>query len=164
MVMQLENSQTSLSEERPYLKGIVSQLKCICERLDRIERYVNKDNSSWIEIQDALADLDNRIVCGKVVDSNNNNVEKNLTVSLYDPVKKHKDNRLGTGCTNEVGEFCIVYTSQQLKKCYGKHPPNRHLIGCDASGNQIFLSDDLVHGDRLEWFCIKLSESDTGSA
>ena len=128
------------TSDKPYLKNIVSQLSCICKRLDRIEKYVNKDNEAYLKLQRALSDNNSWIVWGRVTNQREEPVE-NLGVSLYDLDCGEADDHLGTVQTDGSGEFCMVYTTQQFQDWFGETRPSLHLVVKDVKGYQVYQSD-----------------------
>lgn len=148
-------TQTPPTSDLPYLKNVVNQLSCICKRLDRIEKYVNKDKDVYLKLRSALPDDDSWIVWGKVIDQQNEPVE-NLRVSLYDRDCGRIDDHLGTVQTDSSGEFCIVYTTQQFQDWYGDNHPTLYLTVTDLTGHRVFQSDRPIRwrAEHLERFHI----------
>ncbi|MDJ0702685.1 MAG: hypothetical protein QNJ46_05340 [Leptolyngbyaceae cyanobacterium MO_188.B28] len=154
-------TQVALSQvEKPYLKGIVCKLDCICDRLQVIEHKLKYTSVSH-QLLDALADPNNWVVWGRVVDEQCNGVY-DVIISLFDRDFRY-DERLGCTRTNKDGEFCIFYRTEDFQDLMEDDNPDLYLKVMDQQGNTLFCWETPVRcqAGRFERFDISLGGAAT---
>lgn len=155
MVTQLESTSPIVEIERPYLKGIGSQLAHISNRLTKIESSLQPEKAVSFELLDALSDTHNWVVWGKVVDAQGNGVD-GVLVSLFDRDCRY-DDRLGTTLTNRDGEFCIFYRTEDFQDLVEANL-DLYLKVLSRQGDELFYCETSVRFEagRFERFDIEL--------
>ncbi|MEL7052991.1 MAG: hypothetical protein AAGM45_14570 [Cyanobacteria bacterium J06588_5] len=155
MVTQLEGTSTVIEIEKPYLRGIGSQLAHISNRLENIEASLQPEKAVSFQLLDALADTHNWVVWGKVMDAQGNPAD-GVLISLFDQ-DYYYDDRLGTTTTNQAGEFCIFYRTEHFQDL-AEANPDLYLKVLSRQGDELFCSETPVRFEagRFERFDIEL--------